>query len=182
VIRSARHSEVSLRLVARSERGSFLDDVYRRYCRYVGAVVLRLGGRRAEVDDLVQDVFVEAARGIRDLRAPEAVKGWLATIAVRLVRRRLRWRRLRRFLGVDEGADYSRLADGGASPVDKLVLQAVYKVLDELPVDDRLAFSLHLVEGESVDRIAELCDCSLATAKRRIARAQRAIEERLADD
>ena len=182
MIRSVRHSDTPLRLVGRREGGSFLDEIYRRYCRYVGAVVLRLGGRRAEVDDLVQDVFVEAARGIRELRAPEAVKGWLATIAVRLVRRRLRWRRLRRFLGMDEGADYSRLADAAASPVDKLLLHSVYKVLDELPVDDRMAFSLHLVEGETVERTADLCGCSLATVKRRIARAQQAIEARLPDE
>ena len=182
MIKAARQSKIPFRLVGRHERGSFLDDIYRRYCRYVGAVVLRLGGRRAEVDDLVQDVFVEAARGIRDLRAPEAVKGWLATIAVRLVRHRLRWRRLRRFLGMDQGADYTRLADGAASPVDRLLLRSVYGVLDELPVDDRMAFALHLIEGETVERIAELCGCSLATAKRRVARAQRAIEEKLGDE
>jgi RNA polymerase sigma-70 factor (ECF subfamily) len=182
MIKVAARDKIPFRLVGRHERGSFLDEIYRRYCRYVGAVVLRLGGRRAEVDDLVQDVFVEAARGIRDLRAPEAVKGWLATIAVRLVRHRLRWRRLRRFLGMDQGADYSRLADGAASPVDKLLLRSVYGVLDDLSVDDRMAFALHLIEGETVERIAELCSCSLATAKRRIARAQRAIAERLGDD
>jgi len=55
-------------------------------------------------------------------------------------------------------------------------------VLDELPVDDRMAFALHLIEGETVERIAELCGCSLATAKRRVARAQRAIEEKLGDE
>ena len=182
MVKSARSNDVTLRLVESGERGSFLDDVYRRHCRYVGAVILRLGGRREEIDDLIQDVFVEASRGIRDLREPEAVKGWLATIAVRLVRRRLRWRRLRRFLGLDGGADYTHMVDPAASPVDKLLLRSVYRVLDELPVDDRVAFSLHLVEGETVEHIAQLCGCSLATAKRRIARAQRAIEDRMADE
>jgi RNA polymerase sigma-70 factor (ECF subfamily) len=182
VAKSAPSSNVALRLVEGGQRGTFLDDVYRRYGRYVGAVVLRLGGRRAEVDDLVQDVFVEAARGIRRLRDAAAVKGWLATIAVRVVRRRLRWRRLRRFLGLDAGADYGGLVDPAASPVDKLLLRSVYGVLDELPVADRLAFTLHCLEGEKVERIAELCGCSPATAKRRIARAQREIEERITDE
>jgi RNA polymerase sigma-70 factor (ECF subfamily) len=182
VVKSARSNEMTLRLVGSGERGSFLDDVYRRYCRYVGAVILRLGGRRDEIEDLIQDVFVEASRGIRELREPDAVKGWLATIAVRLVRRRLRWRRLRRFLGLDGGADYSHLVDPAASPVDKLLLRSVYRVLDELAVDDRVAFSLHVIEGETVEEIARLCGCSLATAKRRIARAQREIEQRLADE
>jgi RNA polymerase sigma-70 factor (ECF subfamily) len=163
------------------EASPLLEEVYRRYCRYVGAVVLRLGGRRGEVDDLVQEVFVEAARGIRHLREPDAVKGWLATIAVRLVRRRLQVRRVWRLLGLDAEVDYAGLVDPAASPHDKLLLRTVYRVLDELPVPDRLAFTLHTIEGERLEEVARLCGCSLATAKRRIARAQQALEDRMGD-
>jgi RNA polymerase sigma-70 factor (ECF subfamily) len=183
-------SQVALRLVRREERfdgadrspgtSGWLDEVYRRYCRYVGAVVLRLDGRGQEVDDLVQDVFVEAARGIGRLREPGAIKGWLATIAVRLVRRRLRVRRVRQLLGLgDHHADYASLVDPAASPVDKLVVRAVYEVLDRMAVADRLAFSLHHIQGEGIDAVARMCGCSAATAKRRIARAQAAIQARL---
>jgi RNA polymerase sigma-70 factor (ECF subfamily) len=179
---SVKPRQAPLRLVAPGERSSFLDDVYRRYCRYVAAVVLRLGGRHAEVDDLVQEVFVEAARGIRNLREPGAVKAWLATITVRVVRQRLSWRRLRRFLGVDAQIDYATLVDPGASAVDKLLVRAVYRVLDEQPVADRLAFSLHHLEGEKLEEVARLCGCSCATAKRRIARVQRALQERMGDE
>lgn len=171
-----------LELVENGERQVALDDVYRRYCRYVAAVVLRLDGRTSEVDDLVQDVFVEAARGIARLRDPDAIKGWLATIAVRVVRRRLRLRRLWRLLGVDRDVGLVGAVDPGASPVDRLLLRAVYRVLDEMPVADRLAFSLHIIEGETLDVVARLCGCSLATAKRRVARAQRVIDARLAHD
>jgi len=148
----------------------------------VAAVILRLDGRGAEVDDLVQDVFVEAARGIGRLRQPDAIKGWLATIAVRTVRRRLRLRRMWRFLGLDRDAGLAELVDPAASPVDRLLLRAVYRVLDDMPVENRLAFSLHYIEGERMQAVASLCGCSLATAKRRVARAQRVIEERLSDD
>ncbi len=170
-----------LQIVAEGDGTSFLDDVYRRYCRYVAAVVLRLEGRHGEVDDLVQEVFVEAARGIKALRAPEAIRGWLATIAVRVVRRRLRRRRVRRFLGLDPEADYANLIDPAASPLDRLLVRAVYRALDELPVADRLAFTLHHVEGEKLEAVARLCGCSCATAKRRIARALRAVVDRVGD-
>jgi RNA polymerase sigma-70 factor (ECF subfamily) len=180
-VKPARHSEPVLRVVRAGERGSFLDQTYRRYCRYVAAVILRLDGRPGDVDDLVQDVFAEAAGGIERLREPEAAKGWLATIAVRLVRRRLRLRRLRRMFGLDPGVDYAQLVDPAASPVERLLVREVYRVLDELPVEDRLAFSLHHVEGETLETVARLGRCSPATAKRRIARAQRAIEERMGD-
>ena len=171
----------TLSLVPPGAGGDFLEEVYRRYCRYVGAIVLRLDGRQGDVDDLVQEVFAEAARGIRSLRDPEAVKGWLATIAVRVVRTRLRMRRMWRFLGLDEAVDYAELVDPAASPLDRVLVRSVYRVLDELAVEDRIAFTLHHVEGEKLEEVARLCGCSCSTAKRRIARAQQAIEDRMGD-
>ena len=175
----ASHDQTALRVIRLHERFSPHDEVYSRYGRYVAAIILRLEGRQAEVEDLVQDVFVEATRGIARLQDPAAIKGWLATITVRVVRRHLRRRRLRAFLGRDAGADYTNLVDPAASATDRLILSAVYRVLDEIPADDRIAFWLRFIEGETLDDVARLCDCSCATAKRRIARAQRVIEERM---
>ncbi len=180
-MRKAEHPQTgALRLVS-NEGPPTLEDIYRRYCRYVAAIVLRLAGRGTEVDDLVQDVFVESAAGITGLREPEAIKGWLATIAVRTVRHRLRVRRTWRFLGLDRDAGEMVLVDPRISPADRVLLRAVYDVLDEMPVDERLAFTLHIIEGETMETVAKLCGCSLATAKRRLARGQRMVERRMSD-
>jgi RNA polymerase sigma-70 factor (ECF subfamily) len=181
VPKSEQSSEVALRLVQSDEPRATLDDIYRRYCRYVAGVIVRLDGRAAEVDDLVQEVFVEAAAGIARLRDPEAIKGWLATIAVRTVRRHLRQRRMWRFLGFDRDARQVGLIDPAVSPADRLLLRAVYRVLDDMPIEERLAFGLHVIEGETVEAVARLCGCTYATAKRRVSRAQRRIEEDLSD-
>ena len=179
--KSDRPNAVVLQLVSNSEPSLTLDEIYRRYGRYVAAIILRLDGHATEVDDLVQDVFVEATAGIARLRDAEAIRGWLATIAVRTVRRRLRLRKVRRFLGLDRDIAEAGLAAHVVSPMDRLLLRAVYRVLDGMSVEDRLAFSLHTIEGETLDEVAKLCDCSLATAKRRVARAQFMIEQRLSD-
>jgi RNA polymerase sigma-70 factor (ECF subfamily) len=171
----------ALRVVRRDDAASPLEATYRRFCPYVAAVILRLGGHRDDLDDMVQDVFVEAARGIHRLREPEALKGWLATIAVRLVRRRLRLRKLRRLLGFEVPDQSSFMVDSGASPLDRLLLAAVGRILEDVAVTDRLAWSLHHLEGEKLERVAKLCGCSCATAKRRIARVQTAIRESLGD-
>jgi RNA polymerase sigma-70 factor, ECF subfamily len=181
VPRSEPSTEVVLRLVHCDEPKATLDDIYRRYCRYVAGIIVRLDGRAAEVDDLVQEVFVEAAAGMAGLREPDAIKGWLATIAVRRVRRHLRLRRVWRFLGFDRDVGQAGLVDPAASPVDRLLLRAVYRVLDDMPTEDRLAFGLHVIEGETLEAVAKLCGCSFATAKRRVSRAQRRIEEALSD-
>jgi len=180
-VRSDPTPRPALHLVPSQTPAGGLDDVYRRYCRYVAAVALRLDGRQSEVDDLVQEVFVEAARGIHGLRDPEAVKGWLATITVRVVRQQLRRRRMRHLFGLDESIDYADLVDRAASPLDRVLLRTVYRILDELAVEDRIAFTLHHMEGEKLEEVARLCGCSCSTAKRRIARAQQALEARMQD-
>jgi RNA polymerase sigma-70 factor (ECF subfamily) len=156
--------------------------VYRSYCRYVGAVCLRISGRRAEVDDLIQDVFAEAASTYDALREPDAVRSWLATIAVRVTRRRLRRRRLYSLIGLTAEGDYEQIADTRASPHERALIGAVYRALDALDADARIAFVLHHVEGETIDTVARLCACSTTTAKRRILRARTALERRLSDE
>jgi len=64
---SANQDQTALRVVRLHERFSPLEQVYRRCGRYVAAVILRLEGRQAEVEDLVQEVFLEATRGIDGL-------------------------------------------------------------------------------------------------------------------
>ena len=73
-------------------------DAIRRTWR---ASVYGCSGRDDELDDLVQDVFLEAHRGLGQIRDAGSVKGWLARICVRRAVRRLRRRRLRAFLSLD---------------------------------------------------------------------------------
>jgi RNA polymerase sigma-70 factor (ECF subfamily) len=154
--------------------------VFRAHSRYVAAVALRLLGRDAEVDDVVQEVFVVAMRGLRNLREPAAMRGWLATVAVRVARRRLRRRRLRAWFGLDAAPEYDHLI--AAATQDKaLLIKRAYRVLDTLPVDAKIAWMLRHVEGEQLETVAKLCGCSLATAKRRIAQAQAALAAEVAE-
>jgi RNA polymerase sigma-70 factor (ECF subfamily) len=159
-----------------------LDDVYRKYCRYVASICLKVFGRRQGLDDLVQEVFAEAASSFDGLRAPDAVRSWLATIAVRVTRRRLNRLRLYGWVGLAPSADYEQVPDGSASPYDRALVATVYRALEGLAIDDRIAFLLHHVEGETLDSVATICDCSVTTAKRRILRARSALERRLSDD
>ncbi|MBW2736952.1 MAG: hypothetical protein JRH20_31605 [Deltaproteobacteria bacterium] len=54
----------------------------------------------------------------------------------------------------------------------RYLVTRTFKALERLPVNERLAFSLRYIEGHSLVEVAELCGCSLATAKRRIKRAE----------
>jgi RNA polymerase sigma-70 factor (ECF subfamily) len=158
-----------------------LDALFRRYASYVAAIAHRLLGRDDDVDDTVQEVFLAAVRGLGAIRDPGAVKAWLARIAVRVARRKLQKRRLRAFFGLDDPAVYGSITDPSASPEQKALLARVYRVLDGVPANERVAWVLRHVEGEPLESVAALSGCSLATAKRRIAAAARTIEEAFSD-
>jgi RNA polymerase sigma-70 factor (ECF subfamily) len=149
-----------------------LADWFRRFAPYVARIGYRLLGRDEEVDDLVQDVFMAAHRTLGELSGEGAVRAWLMTVAVRTARKRLRRRALLQFLHLDAVPE----PPVDAAPSAELAL--VQSTLDRLPIAERIAWVLHHVEGETLERVAEVCGCSLATVKRRIRSAATALEAR----
>jgi RNA polymerase sigma-70 factor (ECF subfamily) len=151
-------------------------SLYRRYAPYVAKIGMRILGRRDEIEDFVQDVFVSVHRNLGSLREPGAIKSWLATLAVHEATRRLKRHKLRRWFGLDATPDYADIVDADASPEQRALLTRVFHLLDALPAEDRVAWSLRYIEGETMPRVAELCECSLSTAKRRVGNAELALE------
>ncbi len=156
-----------------------IERLFVEHAAFVANVVLRVLGRDHEVDDVVQEVFIDAMSGLRSIQNPAAVRGWLKTIAVRKASRHLRKRRLRAFLGLERDCCYEHIADASCGPEERALLGRVYRQLDSLPVGDRVAWTLRYVDGEALESVAALCGCSLATVKRRISAAQAVLERRL---
>ena len=78
-----------------------LEALFRSHGSYIGAIALRILGRDAEVDDVVQEVFLAAMGALGRFYSEDAARGWLATVAVRTARRRPRLRRHQRLAGDD---------------------------------------------------------------------------------
>jgi RNA polymerase sigma-70 factor (ECF subfamily) len=163
-------------LVARALGGDrwSRDVLYRRHAHYLLSISIRLLANRSEGEEVVQDTFVVAFTQLRTLRDPAALRAWLGRIAVSLVRRRLRRERLLRFLGLDRGfedASLEVLAAPSLRPDDRAELALADRVLRRLPAEPRIAWVLRRVEGLPLADVASACNCSLATAKRRVAAA-----------
>ncbi|MEM6958708.1 MAG: RNA polymerase sigma factor [Myxococcota bacterium] len=155
-----------------------LTTLFERYASYVGAVALRLLGRPGEVDDVVQEVFMAAQHGLRHAESEPAVKAWLAKVTVRTAQRRLRTLRAKGFFGVGSEPAYESVVDHSASPEQRALVADIYAALDRMAPRNRVAWVLRYVEGHRLEEVARLCNCSLATAKRRIAAAR----DRLRDE
>ena len=136
---------------------------------------MRIQGSSADVEDVVHDAFLKAQERLTDLRDAASFRPWLGSIVVRLVRTRLRRRKLLGALGLTapDPVDIDSLATVDADPEARALLAQVYALLQTLAADDRIAWTLRYVERHRLETVAVMMDCSLATAKRRIARAQR---------
>jgi RNA polymerase sigma-70 factor (ECF subfamily) len=147
----------------------------------VSTLAEAFGRDNEEVDDLVQDVFAEAATGLAQLRdtSPGSLKGWLATVTVRAATRRLRARRLRRMLFRDNQFKEPLGLSAFASPEERALAEHVYRLLERLPARQQVAWILRHVEEQSLEEVARNCRCSIATAKRAIASAEHWIEWRI---
>jgi RNA polymerase sigma factor (sigma-70 family) len=151
------------------------EDVFRQYAPYVAALVLKLIGRPGDVDDVVQDVFMQAHRGLSSLRSAEALRPWLRRITVRRSRRWLRKRWVLSWFRESELDATAELVDPTASPEDRALVATVYRALERLPRDERLVWVLRVVEGETLESIADLLGCSVSTVQRRLRAAQAAM-------
>jgi RNA polymerase sigma-70 factor (ECF subfamily) len=136
-------------------------------------LLYRILGPDSEIRDLLQEVFLIALSSIGQLREPEALRGWLRGIAVRRARkcilRRQRWRFIQLFAPSDLPEREAPVPSAEVSEA----LRCTYAVLEQLPPDERVAFALRHVDGLELTAVAHACSVSLATIKRRLARAQR---------
>jgi RNA polymerase sigma-70 factor (ECF subfamily) len=161
-------------LAAEGDRSAF-ETLYRRHASFALGLAVRVQGSASDVEDIVHDAFLRARTHLGELREASAFRSWLGSIIVSMVRTRLRRRRLLGALGLltPEPVDLDAIASPEADTEARVLLAQVYALLQTLPADDRIAWTLRYVERHALELVAELSSCSLATAKRRIQRAQR---------
>src|SRR5688572_24782347 len=76
------------------------EALYRRYIDLAYSLAYRLIGRDTDLDDVVQDAFIECLRSLDRLAAPQAFAAWLKQIVIRTAQRALRRRRMLDRLGL----------------------------------------------------------------------------------
>ena len=106
---------------------------------------------------------------------------WVRGIAVRLALKKIRWRRTRRWLGMEGTAvvtDLQAVADTST----QAALGRAYALLERLPAVERAAFGMRFIEGMKIEEVAQALGVSLATAKRRLQSARERFAKLAAGD
>lgn len=156
------------------------ETIYREHYAFVWRSVRRLGTPDAELDDLVQEVFVVVHRRLGDFEGRSAITTWLFGIAYRVVRDHRRSAAAR--------AKREALATGGRPPTEpdrKLSRTQAAGVLDDLLAqldeEQRAVLVMADVVNMTAPEIAELTETKLNTVYSRLRLARQAFETALVD-
>jgi RNA polymerase sigma-70 factor, ECF subfamily len=136
----------------------------------VRGLLLRALGPDEDVEDALQDVFLRVFHKGRALRDPALLRGYVVAVTIHHIRSQFRRRRVRRAFA--ELTALGRRSEPAIDPGPGLAVRALYRALDRLPTDERLAFSLRFFEGAEIAEAAALLETSPATFKRRLAAAK----------
>src|SRR3954470_18647436 len=143
--------EADLIARCRADERTAQDELYHRYRRQVAGNLYRVMGDRTDLDDLVQEVFVIAFRGLANFRGDARLSTWLYRICVNVALGRIRTRTRRPpAIGVaDLEAVTASSADAEHPETPERALQRqqdrarVYAALDRMAPKKRIVLYLH---------------------------------------
>jgi RNA polymerase sigma-70 factor (ECF subfamily) len=151
------------------------DAIFFQYVRYVNAVAMRLLGDRGDAEDVVQEVLWSCYKHVHKIQSMTHARRWLMQVTVQKARRLLKKRKLSEAMRLS----FTQALDPpapSASAEERVAIVHLFSILQRMSVNHRLAWSLRYIEGAELNEVAEALCCSLATAKRWIAQAQRTIK------
>lgn len=173
-------------LVRRCRDGDELafEMLFRRHEPRVSGLVHRMLGPSPDLEDLVQEVFLQVIRSLAGFRDEARFTTWLyrVTLNVVLMHRRAKGRRPR-LVDEEQAApppDPSPSAE--AALETRLRIDAFYRLLGRLSDKKRAVFVLHELEGLTPARISEIVGAPVLTVRTRLFYARREIEQWLADE
>jgi RNA polymerase sigma-70 factor (ECF subfamily) len=175
------------RLIARAVAGeaAAFRALYERHRADVARLVFRMLGPRSDMEDVVQEVFVQVYKSLIDFRGQSKFSTWLHRVTINVV---LMYRRAARSRPVfaDEPIVDGALRSGGIGPDEDAErrerLRAFGRLLDRLGDKKRIVFVLHELEGIPPNEIAKIVGAPVLTVRTRLFYARRELESMLADE
>ncbi len=197
---STKAQEVALdkALVARFKAGdeAAFEEMVSRYWDRIYAMVLQLLRNSQDAEEVTQDAFIRAHRGLENFRGDSSFSTWLYQIATNLARNRYWywWRRKRdksisfdQTVGGDSDTTLAEIFQADvATPQDVAVTnefqERVSAAMETLNDKHREVLVLRNVKSLSYDEIAVELGISIGTVKSRIARARESLRDRLGNE
>ena len=174
-------ADQALVLAYQRGNGHALSDLYRRHSRRVESVARNLLGASSELEDVVQDVFIELQRALYRFRGDSRFTTWLHRITVNVALQYLRRGRRKgwlRWVGLDHVVESQSRATHTESRIEaRDTCRALYEVLGDLSEKKYVVFALYELEGMTLEDIATTLDIGVNTVKSRLFHARQEVFE-----
>lgn len=159
-------------------------ELFRAHREDVARLVRRLGAPTAEVEDLVQEVFVQVHRSIGDFRGHSRFSTWLYRLTVNVTLMHRRATKSRPVLIEEEAAAPARTLDPTPDEqVDRRMrIAAFYRILGHLSEKKRTVFVLHDLEGLAPSEIARVVGAPVLTVRTRLFYARRDLIQMMSEE
>ncbi len=171
-------------LLEESVAGNVLafDELVVRYRTKVMRLVSSILGQGADVEDVVQEIFIKVYLSIGKFRGDSSFSTYLYTVTVNRCRDELRKAKLRRFFSFDDwftdGMDHPAQENDQQLDSDERRL-AVRRAMKRLPAQTQMLLFLREIEDLSYKELAEIFGVEIGTIKSRLARSRDRLREEL---
>jgi len=183
-------NETDAELVKRVQNGDSkaFDVLVIKYQQRVINLITRFVSDYSECQDIAQEAFMKAYKGLHNFRGDSQFYTWLYRISANSAKNYLASKgRKVPAQGIDaQDAEFydgeSRLKDRETPEnimLTKEIEKTVFASIEALPEDLKMAIRLREMEGMSYDEIANIMDCPIGTVRSRIFRAREAIDTEL---
>jgi RNA polymerase sigma-70 factor (ECF subfamily) len=169
-------SDEELVTAFRGGDSSAFDALVQRWERKIQGAVYRIMGSGEDAKDLTQETFLRAYRGLPTFKSEARFSSWLYQIALNLCRDRLRQRRGKTLVSIDDldPASNARLERKGPSALDLMqahdLARLVSAAMAELPEEQREVIVLKEYQGLTFQEIADSLRVPVSTVKTRLYR------------
>ena len=167
-------------LVAASQKGEkwAFVEIVARYQATVAGVALAILRDFAASEDAAQETFLTAWKKIKEIREPDKLRAWLASIARTTALGHLRRRKPSEMLDAGMSDVNAQSPDEAAASGEERAL--VLSMLGTLPESYRLPLVLFYFEGKSTSAVAKALEISDDTARKRLSRGREMLRDTMA--
>ena len=141
------------------------------YESLVRRVLTRFLRNTPDVADALQDTFVRSFRSAAHVKDPLALRAWVLRVAESVALDQLRRRQRSNSRDVTPNQEFEVPVEDDSVELRAAVRDA-YRLLDRLPQQERAVFTMRHIDGLELTKLADVTGVSLATIKRRLARAE----------
>lgn len=182
LVAAARERDVELARRAADGDRQAQRELFHQQRAGVHHALFRILGNNRELEDLVQDAFLEIFRALPSFRGDSGLARWCQTIATRVAYLAISRRRpatIDLALVIDEVAGS---ADTRRAVQLREAARRLYAALDRVAAKQRIAFALAVIDGRTLSEVAQLTDSTVIAVKTRVWRARRDLMKRARKD